>query len=428
MAARAIALVDCNNFYVSCERVFQPRLEHKPVVVLSNNDGCVVARSSEVKALGVKMGIPFFQIQDLVRQHNIIAFSSNYALYADMSNRVMSILTQFSPHQEIYSIDECFLDLTSFSRIDLTAYGQQIRSRVHQWLGLPVCVGIASTKTLAKLANHIAKKNPCFKSVCNLNTLSPAKTDALFSRIEAGEIWGVGRRIRERLTEMGIHTVSDLRNAEPKAIRHQFGVALERTVMELRGTPCISLEEIAPDKQQIMSSRSFGMPVFALKDLQEAVSKYMSRAAEKLRRQHSLAGAITVYIHTNPHKVREPQYQKSITIPLAESTDNTLTLVNVALIGLEYIYRPGYCYQKAGIMLLNIIHADRKQPDLFSTANPQIPGKSRDLMRCMDHINALMGKNTLRLASAGIEQDWKARTDRKSPNYTTRWEELATTT
>ena len=424
MTQRAIALVDCNNFYASCERIFQPKLESRPIVVLSNNDGCVVARSNEVKALGVKMGVPFFQIQDLVKRHKIAAFSSNYALYADMSNRVMSVLSQFSPHQEVYSIDECFLDLTGFRHLDLAKYGQTIRHRVQQWLGLPVCVGIAPTKTLAKLANHVAKKQPAYQSVCNLNTHSKTDIDALFSRIEAGEVWGVGRRIQERLTEMGILTVAQLRDTDLKVIRRQFGVVLERTVMELRGVSCLEMEEISPPKQQIMSSRSFGIPVYDLKDLQEAVSSYLSRAAEKLRHQGSLAGAVMVYIHTNPHQTRAPQYQKGMTIPLPEPSDNTLTLTNVALAGLKHIYRPGYCYQKAGIMLMDLSQAEQKQASLFTSSFSQDPDKSHKLMQCMDRINGLMGKNTVHLASAGMARHWQAKNDRKSPCYTTQWEEL----
>lgn len=424
MKQRAIALVDCNNFYASCERIFQPKLEGKPIVVLSNNDGCVVARSNEVKALGIKMGVPFFQIQDLAKRHNIAAFSSNYSLYADMSNRVMSMLSQFSPHQEVYSIDECFLDLTGFSHLDLAEYGQTIRQRVHKWLGLPVCVGIAPTKTLAKLANHVAKKQPAYQSVCNLNALSQTDIDALFSRIEAGEVWGVGRRIQERLTTMGILTVLQLRDADLKVIRRQFGVVLERTVMELRGVSCLALEEISPPRQQIISSRSFGMPVYDLKDLQEAVSSYLSRAAEKLRHQGSLAGAVMVYIQTNPHQTRAPQYQKGITIPLPEPSDNTFTLTNVALTGLKHIYQPGYCYQKAGIMLMDLSHAAQQQAGLFTSTFSQNPDKSHKLMQCMDKINGLMGKDTVHLASTGMNQRWQAKHERKSPCYTTQWNEI----
>jgi len=307
---RSIALIDVNNFYVSCERVFNPKLEGRPVVVLSNNDGCAVARSNEVKALGVKMGQPWFQLKDLAKKHGIIAYSSNYALYADMSNRVMSILSMFSPEQEIYSIDECFLDLTGFKRHSHTGYGQKIRKRIKQWTGLPVCVGIGSTKTLAKLANHIAKKNLEFNGVCDLNSLSPQQQEDWFSKIEVGEIWGVGRRLAPKLHEIGIKTVWDLQTASPSQLRARFSVVMEKIIREINGTSCIELEEINPPKKQIVSSRSFGIPVSDLASLEESVSLYISRATEKLRRQQSYAGSVHVSIRTSPFNEKEPYYVK----------------------------------------------------------------------------------------------------------------------
>ena len=261
--APQFALVDVNNFYVSCERVFQPKLQNVPMVVLSNNDGCAVARSNEVKALGVKMGTPWFKMKDLARQHGILAFSSNYTLYGDMSNRVVSILRDFSPDIEVYSIDESFLRVERVAHLygGLSPMGQQIRERISQWTGLPVCVGFGPSKTLAKLANHMAKKNPEFDGVCDLHAMSRLERRQWMSQIEVGEVWGVGRRINTRLAAMGIQTILELRNASPKAIRAQFGVVMERTCEELRGVSCLELEEIAPPKQQIMSSRSFGKPV-----------------------------------------------------------------------------------------------------------------------------------------------------------------------
>ena len=305
MPNRAIALIDVNNFYVSCERVFNPKLEGRPVVVLSNNDGCAVARSNEVKVLGVKMGQPWFQLKDLARKHGIVAYSSNYALYADMSNRVMSILAMFSPNQEIYSIDECFLDLSGFRRTNHADYGQRIRKRIKQWTGLPVCVGIGSTKTLAKLANHIAKKNPEFNAVCDLNSLSLEQQADWFQRIEVGEIWGIGRRLAPRLHEIGIKTVLDLKTASPSQLRARFSVVMEKIIREINGTACIELEEINPPKKQIVSSRSFGIPVSDLASLEESVSLYISRAAEKLRRQQSFAGTVHVSIRTSPFNEKE---------------------------------------------------------------------------------------------------------------------------
>lgn len=418
---RSIALIDVNNFYVSCERVFNPKLEGKPVVVLSNNDGCAVARSNEVKALGVKMGEPWFQMKDLARRHGIVAYSSNYGLYADMSNRVMSILSDFSPDQEVYSIDESFLDLTGFQHRNLTTYGQTIRQRVRQWTGLPVCVGIAPTKTLAKLANHIAKKHPQFNGVCDLGAMNEAQRTAWLGRIEVGEVWGVGRKLDERLQAMGIPTVQALKTADPVMIRKHFSVVLERTVRELNGITCLELEDIAPDKQQIISSRSFGAYVARLEELQEAVSQYMSRAAEKLRRQHSFAGSLYVYIRTNPHREGKPQYSQGITIPLPQATDDTMALVRVALWGLKRIYRPGYEYQKAGVCLSEIVPSSVLQHDLFSRDTRARVGARMDVL---DAVNRKMGRQALRLASDGIHQNWKMKAGNRSPAYTTQWGEL----
>lgn len=309
------ALVDCNNFYASCEKLFDPKLAGRPLVVLSNNDGCVVARSAQAKALGVPMGVPWFKIQALAREHGIVARSSNYALYADMSNRVVEILSGFTPCMEVYSIDESFLDFRGFA--DRTTHGQFIRQRIAHWLGLPVCVGIAPTKTLAKLANHIAKKDPRFEGVCDLAQMAPEVRAAHFAAIDVGEVWGVGRRIAEQLAGMNIRTVADLANTNPQAIRRRFSVVLERTVRELNGTGCLDLEEMAPPKQQIMASRSFGQSVEDLPTLKEAVAAYTSRAAEKLRQQACVAGALTVMIRTNPFKPEAPQYQRTVTVPLA---------------------------------------------------------------------------------------------------------------
>jgi DNA polymerase V len=284
------ALVDGNNFYVSCERVFNPQLEGRPVVVLSNNDGIVVARSAEVRALGVKMGGPWFQLRDTARKHGILAFSSNYALYADMSNRMMRILGDYSPHQEIYSIDECFLGFDGFPAAELAAIGQRIRRQVKQWVGIPVCVGIGATKTLAKLANHCAKKGLAgADGVCDFGRMQPAELDELFGRIAVGEVWGVGRRLSEKLAARGIATVRELRDADAVTLAEAFSVVLQRTVMEVRGISCLELEALAPAKKQIVSSRSFGTYVTTLDELEEAVSTYTARAAEKLRRQPTVA-------------------------------------------------------------------------------------------------------------------------------------------
>ena len=417
------ALVDANNFYVSCHRVFNPSLKGKPVVVLSN-DGCCVARSNEVKALDVKMGTPWFQLRELALQHGIIAFSSQYALYGDLSRRFMRVLAQFSPVQEVYSIDECFLDFTGFNHLDLTDYGQTIRQRVLQWVGLPVCVGIAPTKTLAKLANHVAKKREQYQGVFDYSRLSQEQQNELLASIEVGEVWGIGHRLSERLDRLGIETVKDLRDAEPKTLRRQFSVVVERTLLELRGTSCLDLEEVIPPKKEIISSRSFGKLVVKLGDLQQAVASYTARAAEKLRRQHSVAGALQVFLQTDPHKTGEPQYHPSIMMPLAEPSDDTGLLASRALLGLKQIYKPGYRYQKAGVMLMELSDAITSQPDLFSHASERDRQKSQRRMETLDLINRKMGQRTLRLAAEGFQQAWKVRTDYPSPRYTTRWEEL----
>lgn len=415
-----IALIDGNNFYVSCERVFNPKLEGRPVVVLSNNDGCAVARSNEVKALGVKMGTPWFQMQDLARQHGIVALSSNYALYADMSNRMMAILAQYSPDQEIYSIDECFLGLDGFSHWNLQAYGQVIRQHVRQWVGIPVCVGIAETKTLAKLANHCAKKQLAGdEGVCDFGQMSEQELSRLFSGIEVSEVWGVGHRLTHKLGGIGIATVEDLRQADPKRLREKFSVVLERTVMELNGVSCIALIDSAPNKQQIMSSRSFGSYVYGLDQLKEAVASYIAIAAEKLRAQGSLAGMVQVYIRTNPHKENAPQYQRALTIPLPEATDDTLRLTRAALWGLKRIYRPGFAYQKAGVVLINLTDANTAQMSLF----PKVRDNTR-LMQVMDRINGMWGRGTLRSAAEGIHKAWTMKRERMSPCYTTNWAQV----
>lgn len=422
MSQRSIALIDVNNFYVSCERVFNPRLEGKPVVVLSNNDGCAIARSNEVKALGVSMGAPWFQLKKLARQHGIVAYSSNYALYADMSNRVMSILGQFSPQQEVYSIDECFLDLTGFRKRNLSHYGKEMRQRIRQWTGLPVCVGIGASKTLSKLANHIAKKNPQFEGVCDLNAMTSREQEEWLQRLPIGEVWGIGRKLAPKLEAQGIRSVLDLKHCDPSTLRNQFSVVMEKTIRELNGIPCIELEQMMPPKKQIVCSRSFGSYVSDLASLQESVTLYTSRAAEKLRHQQSYAGLVQVYIRTSPHNPRQPFYSNAMTIPLPSPTDDTRKLVSAALWGLKRIYKPGLPYQKAGVMLSELVPAAGIQQDLFSSGAPT--SRSERLMTTLDQINRQMGRHTLKLASEGFRQPWKMKQGNKSPNYTTRWEEV----
>jgi DNA polymerase V len=421
------ALVDCNNFYASCEKLFDPTLKHRPVVVLSNNDGCVVARSAEAKALGIPMGAPWFQIERDARQHGVVAFSSNYALYADMSNRVVEVISGFAPEIEVYSIDESFLDLSAMASAvgDLADYGAQIRQRISDWLGLAVCVGIAPTKTLAKLANHCAKKALAGRDgICDFSKIAPHQLDCLFEQIDVGEVWGVGRKLTARLAAMHIRSVRQLRDADAETIRARFSVVLERTVRELRGEACLDLEALAPNKQQIMSSRSFGTLVYDLADLEEAVASYIARAAEKLRGQCLLAGAVHVYIRTNIFKPEVPQYKRGVTVPLPEATDDTRVLTRWALRILRRIYRAGFGYHKAGITLMELRPRTSRQYSLFevSTADEE---RSAQLMRVMDGINRRYGRGVLRLAAEGIDRTCRMRRQRLSPGYTTAWEGLA---
>jgi DNA polymerase V len=421
-AHQLFALVDVNNFYVSCERAFNPKLQDRAIVVLSNNDGCAVARSNEVKALGVKMGTPWFQMQDLARKHKIIALSSNYTLYGDMSNRVMTILRDYSPNVEVYSIDESFVSMNGMRGMWMspTAMGQDMRQRVLKWTGLPVCVGIAPTKTLSKLANHLAKKNPEFNGVCDLTELSTGDRQSYFSALDVGEVWGVGRRISERLRKMGIETVQALCDASPKDLREHFGVVMERTVNELHGMSCLSLEEIAPPKKQIISSRSFGTMVTTYAELREAVSSYMQTAAEKLRQQQSICSGVHVFIHTNRFREQDAQYANGMTVPLTEPTDDSRRLIAAALYGLKRIYRPGYLYKKAGVMLMDLTPESIRQASLFSQVDP----RSDKVMKAMDALNSSHGRNTVYLASAGIQHNWTALFENKTPCYTTRWEDI----
>lgn len=422
---RRIALVDCNNFYVSCERLFQPDLIRKPVVVLSNNDGCVVSRSAEAKQLGIKMAVPWHQIRSFAKQHGIVARSSNYSLYADISNRVMHLLAGFSPTQEIYSIDECFLDMDGMtSRQDLSARAQQIRQTIRQCTGIPTCVGIASSKTLAKLANHIAKTQPALDGVCDLNATPKKELESLFANLPVGEVWGIGHQNAKRLQQIGISSVLNLKRASGKQLRSQFGVIMERIVAELNGSTCLELDEIKnTSKKQIICSRSFGTLINSLADMEQAAIDYTSRAAEKLRRQHSVAHAIHVYIRTNPNQEHAPQHHQGITLPLPEATADTRILCRAALSGLRQIYKSGFAYQKVGITLSDLWAATARPCSLFD----DLPSRERSekLMRTMDQINFRMGSRTVHLLGEGINKGWSMRREHMSRHYTTQWDELA---
>ncbi len=419
IAARRIALVDVNNFYVSCERVFNPKLNGRPVVVLSNNDGCAVARSNEAKALGIPMGAPWFKFADIARQHNIIALSSNYALYADMSNRVMRILGQFCPDQEIYSIDECFLDLTGFQHLDLNAYGQKMRDTIRQWTGLPISVGISTSKTLAKLANHCAKKRSEYRGVCDFASMPDTTVNQLMSQLPNIEIWGIGKKLGQRLHDNNsLKTVLDIKRANPEVLRRQYSVVMEKTIRELNGIACIELEKIQTAKKQIISSRSFGIPVTNKQSLAESISLYISRAACKLRLQKSVCGTVHVYIRTSPFHKGEDFYRGQLTSALTVPTNDSRQLLKVALMILDQIYRPHFKYAKAGIMLSEISAANEQQLNLFTKHSNE---HSDQLMQVLDDINQQLGRDSLKIAREGFRRPWKMKQESKSGSYTTNW-------
>ncbi|MGI0118488.1 Y-family DNA polymerase [Zooshikella sp. RANM57] len=414
-----IALCDANNFYASCERVFRPDLASKPIVILSNNDGCIVARSAEAKALGIGMGIPVFKARDIIQQHHVAVFSSNYSLYGAMSQRLMSILESFTPYVEVYSIDEAFLDLTNLHENSSSsiAYGQQIRATLAQYCGLPMSIGIGPTKTLAKLANHYAKQHPEYKGVYEVQ---PGQETVLLKAMPLGDVWGVGRKLTHKLQTMGLSTAYDLACIPPKMIRKHFNVLLERTVRELNGEPCIGLIHQVANKQQIICSRSFSKRVFSLETLQEAISSYTSRAAEKLRSQRSTAKTIMIFIRTSPFD-HQGQYRHSVFIPLPYPTMDSRLLVQSALKGLKTIYRPGFAYAKAGVMLCDLSDTCLVQHDLFSKQSDST--RALQLMNTIDAINNQF-TNGLFLASNGIQQAWRMSRSQLSPNYLNNWNHI----
>jgi DNA polymerase V len=415
MKKNIFALVDCNNFYVSCERVFDPKLENKPVVVLSNNDGCVVARSNQAKALGIGMGVPAFEITHLLKKHNVEVFSSNYTLYADMSSRVMQTLSTFTPDIEIYSIDEAFLNLAGFNS-SLTDYGRKIQRTVKQWTGLPVTVGIASTKTLAKVANFLAKRSPKAKGVLDL-TSSPHLDKAL-EQVPVEKVWGIGIQSTIKLKRVGIKTALDLKNADISWIRNRFGVNGLRTVYELRGSCCYELEDNPPAKKSICVSRMFGRPVESIDELKQAIAGYASRAGEKLRQQHLAAAAETVFVTTS--RFIKNRYFNSQTIEFAVATSDTRQLINAASTCIDRLFREGYRFKKCGIILSGLVSQDRVQQSLFDTADRE---KSKRLMQAVDTVNARVS-TPLRWAAEGLNQPWQVKFKRRSSCYTTRWDEL----
>ena len=416
-----LALVDCNNFYVSCERLFRPDLRTTPVVVLSNNDGCVVSRSNEAKAIGVRMGQPWFECKALAEEHGILALSSNYALYADLSNRVMNVLSTYSPRTEVYSIDECFVDLTGSPKLRDVSY--QMREQVMQWTGIPVCVGIGPTKTLAKLANFIAKRHPRSKGVFNYNDLTEAQQTKLLSQITVDEVWGVGRKLTKRLGEHGIQTVQDLRAAHTPTLRAEFGVVIEKTQRELQGIACIDLQEVVPDKQQIISSRSFGSMVQDVDVLKDAMSTFVANACAKLRAQGSHASVIQVFLHTNRFRKDLPQYMPSLAIPLPMPTNDSLAVNKWACHLIDLMFKPEYQYKKAGVVLSEISPTSHIQGDLLAL---ETETNSR-LMTAIDQLNSRFGRGAVKISTQGAHKGWQMKQERKSPCYTTDWSALPLT-
>jgi DNA polymerase V len=416
------ALVDCNNFYVSCERVFNPKLVGQPVIVLSNNDGCAVARSNEAKAIGIKMGTPLFKIKHLVDLHNIQVFSSNYALYGDMSNRVMQTLATFSTQVEIYSIDEAFLDLEHFAFTDLTEYGARIRQKVRQDTGIPVSIGIATSKTLAQVANKIAKKSIKANGVLDLTSTRYQDKALEITSIE--DVWGIGRKYARFLTMRGINTARDFKYADPKMIQKKMGINGVRLQKELCGESCYELEELPPKKKSISVSRSFKKPVTELDDLSQAVCSYIARGAEKLRHQGSHAQAMTVYVTTSRFKP-ENFYCNSNTQTFPTALNNTPELIKHGQIALKQIFQKGRQYTKAGVVFLNLTREGCFQQDLFDTTDRTRPAK---VMQVMDQINLKMGSQTLKYMSAGISlnRPWETAFNYRSPAYTTDWDQLLT--
>lgn len=421
MSGPLIALADANNFYCSCERVFNPRLEGRPVVVLSNNDGCIVSRSNEAKALGVPMGAPIHELKELVREHGIAVYSSNYPLYGDLSRRVMTILGRYSWQQEIYSIDESFLTLTGIA--DPVQHAKEMRADVRMRTGIPIAVGLGPTKTLAKLANFCAKKLDPWRAdgVCNLAAMSSAELAQLMAGIPVDEIWGIGSRLSARLKAQGVQTVLDLKTADQRLMRRQYGVVMERIICELNGVGCLQIEEVAPDKKEIMASRSFGQLVTELTDIEAAVATHVSRGAEKLRRQGSVAALISVYIRTNPFRAQDPQYSGYMPVPLVVPTDDLGVLQSAANNALHTIFRPGYRYKKAGVLLSGLQGRDVGQGDLFADG----PDPRREaLFATLDRINGKYGRSTLRIATELSGRRWEMKQGNRSPRYTTCWQEL----
>ncbi len=411
-------LIDCNNFYASCERLFRPDLAHRPVVVLSNNDGCIIARSNEAKKLGIGMGSPYFKEKKRIQQYNIAVFSSNYPLYGDISQRVMNVLMQLEPDVEVYSIDEAFIELPAGKYFNLENHAAFLKNTVQKNTGIPVSVGFGPTKTLAKIASRFAKKADKPDSTFVIQDTDDLKP--LLAQVEVNDIWGIGRRYADRLKRHGIYNAWELMHCDDNWIRKQLTVTGLRTVMELRGVPCVSLEERAPAKKSIATSRSFGQPVHSLSELREAVAAYTTQAAVKLRGGRLRTTVVDVFIRTNSFMKTEPQYCNRRTVVLSSPSSDTTILIKTAIASLKSMYRPGYNYQKAGVLLSGLVPENHTQLHIF---NAQAPDNTL-LMKAMDTINRRWGRDTIQSGGAGLARPWHYRQLKKSPAYTTRWPDL----
>ena len=413
----SIALIDCNNFYASCERIFNPRLIGKPIVVLSNNDGCIITRSAEAKELGIKMGEPYFKAKKIIDKNNVRVFSSNYSLYGDISQRVMETLARFASDVEIYSIDEAFLGLNGFENYELSKYCKYIRRTIKQWVGIPVSIGVSTTKTLSKIANNLAKKNKEYDGVCILKSWFDINEALKLTPIE--DVWGIGRRLSIFLKKYKINTAYDFTQLDKGWIRKNMGVVGEKTFLELCGISCIELELIPSDKKSCCVSRSFSKPIEKIDDLEESISSYGTRVAEKIREEGLVAESMSIFVLTNYFNRKEKQYSNSIKLQLPYPTNNSIKIVKRALEGIRKIYREEYRYKKAGVILYGLTKAKQTRGLLdYDREN------SDSIMNTLDRINERYGSSTIRLASEGVDKSWSMRRESVSPCYTTRFDDL----
>jgi DNA polymerase V len=411
------ALADCNNFYASCERVFEPHLEKKPVVVLSNNDGCIIARSQEAKDVGFKMGEPIFKCRDRVKQHNVIVRSSNFSLYGDMSRRVMQTIRLFSPDVEVYSIDEAFIDLSKLVGRNMEDEMRRMRAAVLQWTGIPISIGIGKTKTLAKLANHYAKKTPEVGGVAKI----PQNPTAMLREVEVGDIWGIGRQWSKKFKNIGVHTAFDLVQMEPAVIQKTFNIVAMKTAMELRGSTYFRLEQTPDQRKTLLRSRSFAKPVTTWQEVSEAIASHATRAAEKLRNEELVASVLKVFFHTSLFNHQKPRHSAHATIELIPPTNITHTIIKAALGAARPIWREGFEYKRAGIYLLELSKG-HVQASLFDSQEEKI--RNKQMMSVLDTVNANMGSGTLHFAATGFTKVMQMRQLQRSPRYTTHWDEL----